>query len=127
MGWIANLSNGETIKEEKPVEGQPSSWQKLLAYCKKNDVRLVNLRLTIGEYYVEAMPNKMCDGYFQAYEATRIMFRDTSSLKQGIGSIVGDKVFITWVSLQRDPSSGMYLTHQDIRPLSEVKIHTTLQ
>ena len=124
MGWIANLNNGETIVESRPIPGERTAWQKLLKHCKDDGLAITGMRLTVNGVTVEAMPHKMCDGYFQAYEAIRIMFRDQQELRQGIGSIVGDKVYITWVDLGVS-ENGMSYVHQEVRPLEEVKIHTT--
>lgn len=125
MGWIANLSDGRVVEETEPVAGQMSAWQKLLAYCKDNNVAITALRLVVGDVTVEAMSSKRCSGYFQAYEASRVMFRDTVSNKQGIGSVVGDLVYITWINIdtQIDHMNHIY---QDVRPLAEVKIHTAI-
>lgn len=123
MSWIANLSNGDTLVEGKEVAGKRSPWQQLLQLCKDKNIEITGLRLTVGKVTVSAMPTKMCDGYFHAYETTRIFWRDKTIQKQGIGSVVGDKVYITWIDLS--PENNMYYAYQEIRPLSEVKIHTT--
>lgn len=125
MTWKANLSNGEALVEGKVLSGERTPWQKLLNHCKVNDLKLTGLQLEVGDIVVTAMPHKMCDGYFHAYEALRIMFRDQVIHRQGVGSIIGDKVYITWIDLNMSPD-GKYNIHHDIRPLSEVKIHTTV-
>jgi hypothetical protein len=121
MGWVATLSNGEIRKESEPKPGERTPWQKLLQYCRENDVKLTSLRLRVGSTTVHAMPQKMCNGYFQAYEAERILWRDKIKHKQGIGSIINDEVHITWIDLATND------VYQEIRPLSEVKIHTTIE
>jgi hypothetical protein len=126
MGWVANLSNGETIIEGKPQPGERTPWQALLQHCRDNSLQITGLRLNVRDVTVNTMPIKMCDGYFQAYEAERILWRGVSKVKQGVGSIIEDSVYITWVDID-SPNGSMNYVHQDIRPLSEVKIHTTLQ
>jgi hypothetical protein len=126
MKWIANLSNGETIIESEPKPGEATPWQKLLQKCRDEQIKVVGLQLVVGTVGIEAMPKKMCDGYFHAYEAERIMWRGTTKNKQGIGSVIGDKVYITWVHLGTVKKNGMNYVYQEIRPLSEVKIHTTV-
>jgi hypothetical protein len=74
-----------------------------------------------------AMPHKACDGYFQAFEVRKQLF-DTEApeeLFRGIGSVVYDRVYITWVKMVQDPS-GMVYSYQDVRSLESSRIHTTL-
>lgn len=118
-GWIANLSDGTVAMESKPVPGERTSWQKLLQRCRDENLRIVGLRLFKYGLTMVALGNKQCDGYFQAYESTKTWFSAAEGLKQGIGSVVGEKVYITWLS-----DTG--IVSQEIRPLAEVKIHTTL-
>lgn len=125
MTWIANLSNGDTITEGKPVAGERTPWQKLLRHCRENNITITGLRLSVRDVTIDAMPVKMCDGYLHAYEAERLMWSNVSKIKQGIGSVVGDLVYITWIDINPFENNMNYI-HQDIRPLSEVKIHTTI-
>lgn len=119
-GWIATLSNGNTVFEEPAVPGEPSSWQQFLHALKGSGVSITMLRLQRGGKTVHALPPKRCEGYFQAYEFLKSMFRDTEDHRQGIGSIIGNQVYIAWL----DDSGNIWI---DIRPLEEVKIHTTLR
>lgn len=122
--WIANLSNGTVVTEEDPVVGEMTSWQKLLAKCKEEGLRITGLRLGVGPALVNALGYKQCDGYFQAYEAIRYLFNsDVQRLKQGIGSVVGEDVYITWME---EGNNGLTYIWQEVRPLSLCKIHTTL-
>jgi hypothetical protein len=125
MKWIANLSNGETVIETKAQAGERMPWQKLLQRCRDEDLTITGLALSVGTLVVEAMPQKMCDGYFHAYEAERVFWRGTIKDKQGIGSVIGDKVYIIWVHLGTLKENGINYSYQEIRPLSEVRIHTT--
>lgn len=119
QGWVANLSDGTSVTETEAVPGEKSAWQKLLQRCRDTDVKIVGMRLFRFGFLLVALPHKQCDGYFQAYEASKTWFSAQEGTKQGVGSVVGDKIFITWIS-------GNGIVSQDIRPLSENKIHTTL-
>jgi hypothetical protein len=71
---------------------------------------------------VNALPPKQCDGYYQARDQ-RIAFyqgMEAGSIRQGVGSVVGDKVYIAWLD-----ANGSVWT--DVRLLSSEKIHTTLR
>lgn len=125
MAWIANLSDGSTLIEGKGLAGERSPWQQLLQMCRDKDLQISGLRLAVNNVTVTALPPKMCDGYFQAYEAMRIMFRDQIKHRQGIGSVIGDQVYIIWVDLNQEANNMNYV-YSEVRPLSEVKIHTTI-
>jgi len=118
-GWSASLSNGETAFEGTPQPNQPTPWKQLLSMCKERGIEITRLRLFRGKVRVMSMPPKMCQGYFQAYEQAKSIFTGNTSMKQGIGSVVDDKVYITWV----DDDGNVW---QDVRPLSECLVHCTL-
>jgi len=120
QGWIATLSDGTTASEAPPVPGEMSSWQSLIQYTKDNNISITRLVLQRGATRAVAMPPKECDGYFQAYEVKKILWRNINAKLQGIGSVVGDQVYITWI----DDTNTVT---QDIRPLDSCKIHTTLR
>jgi len=120
QGWTATLSNGENAWEQEPVPGEKTSWQKLIDRLYKDNLKITSLRIQRGGITLHALPVKQCDGYFQAYESHLAMFRGTTILQQGCGSIVGDKIFITWL----DTNGNI---HSDMRLLSENKVHTTLR
>jgi hypothetical protein len=130
-GWIASLSDGTTHFEQPPAEGQRSSWQRLLKMLRETDgLEMTMLRLQHNGITVMAMPQKMCDGYFQARELQKKFFRSMGQLQekerhlQGVGSVVGDQIFISWIDLE---SGNVY---QEIRPTISSEgwnslIHTT--
>jgi hypothetical protein len=136
-GWIASLSDGSTVIETPPVEGEPSAWQKLLERCRTEWVHVVDdegrtvvlplritmLRLQYGRITIMALPNDKCDGYFQAREVHRIMYRDAYLKLHGIGSVVDDRVEITWLEITAD---GQFYIRNDVRPLDTCKVHTTM-
>jgi len=124
-GWIASLSDGTTKYEGESVPGERTPWQQLLQACRDNDVSITGLRLQRGGVTVMAMPHKMCDGYFQAREAVKIMYKNVNIIKYGIGSIIGDQIYVVWLELKS--ADGAPYIYSDIRPLAENRVHTTLQ
>lgn len=120
QGWIAELSNGETYHETPPDE-LGSSWQRLLRHIDEAGISITRLSVVRGNVQVYAMPHKMCDGYFQAYEARAKWLEKLVTTSQGVGSVVGDQVFITWVDMD-----GLKV-NQEVRPLDSCKAHTTIQ
>lgn len=116
-GWIASLSNGETVFETPPVPGKHSAWQSLLRRLQIENIRITQMRLQRNGK--SAVAAHSVEGYVQAHEATHILFSGKQTDVQGIGSVVGDKVFMTWMSENGDMA-------QDIRPLSEFRVHSTV-
>jgi hypothetical protein len=119
QGWIANLSDGNNAFEGQPKPGERSAWQQLLAYCREKNIKITGLQLQRGGIFVNALPVKACSGYFQAYEARMMVNSGKQETRQGIGSIVGDQIFITWVN-------DLGYVWQEVRELESNKIHTTL-
>jgi hypothetical protein len=118
MGWIASLSNGQTVFEAQPKPGQMSSWQQLLAWLRENpDVRISQMQLQQAGRTLVAIPKAA--GYVQCYEMHKNMQSGAEQHYQGIGSIVGDQVFMTWINANGN-------VWQDLRPLSELRVHSTL-
>lgn len=122
-GWIANLSSGETVIEAPPVQGEYSSWRKLIHHCKETGKRVTGLQLVYPDLVVSAMQLKECSGYFQAYELMTSMQGKLEYKLQGIGSVVGDKVYITWVMLEGNDDIDVERVFQDVRPLAESEEH----
>ena len=118
-GWIASLSNGDTRLETTPLPGEQSAWQQLRQELANSEHSLTRLRLQRSGVTIVALSHKTCDGYFQAYESHRVLFRDTVKTMQGIGSVIGDHVYITWV----DDFGNIT---QDVRNLDSVKVHTAI-
>ena len=131
-GWIAYLSNGDTITESEPELGKKTPWQQLLTLCRGHEGLDVNrISLIVHGVQIMSMPNKQCDGFFQARETRKEFFGSmgekgsAETHYQGIGSIVGDLVFITWINLAK-PEHISASINTDVRPLESCKIHTTL-
>lgn len=124
--WIANLSDGTILTEEdvKLEPGGPSPWRYLIKRCQDGEVKLTGLRLGVGPALVNALPTKQCDGYFHAYESIRYLFNtEVERKKQGIGSVVGEQVFITWME---QGQNGLTYIWQEVRPLKDCIQHVIL-
>lgn len=118
-GWIADLSDGRTAFEGSEKPGEQSAWQQLLSYCRQNNLKITMLRLQRGGRNIHAMPHKMCEGYFQAYQCKKQLYSGKETTTQGIGSIVGEQIFINWI----DDNGNVW---QEIRTLESERVHTTL-
>ena len=122
--WIANLSNGKIVSEKESLPGDISAWQKLLKRCRNGGLKITGLRLTDNQrMIVSAVPHQLFDGYFQAYEVSRDMFSGNERKKQGIGSVIGDSVFITWIE---PANNDLTYVWTEVRDLKSSLIHTTL-
>ena len=131
-GWIAYLSNGDTVPETEPVPGDRTPWQKLLQHCRDENIEIQRLSLVVRNVQLMSLPKKQCDGFFQAREVRKDFFGSMGEkgsseyYLQGIGSVVDDQVFIQWINLTPVEHIQAYVT-SDIRPLESCRIHTTLQ
>jgi hypothetical protein len=121
QGWTVTLSNGENIWETEPIPNEFTPWRKLLNYLEKENLKITSLRLQRNGITLHALAQKQCDGYYQAMEKhISAITHEVKMVKQGIGSVVGDKIFITWI----DTNNNVWM---DIRPFEKDKIHTTLR
>jgi hypothetical protein len=134
-GWVANLSDGTTVYESPPVEGERTPWQQLLQRCREEwhaakkggketavPLRITGLSLQYGNVIVGAMPQKMCDGYFQAREIHSTIITGRIAHRHGIGSIVNEEVFITWVEFH----NGQLFIKSEVRTLDACKVHSSI-
>lgn len=113
-GWIASLSNGQTVLESNHHDNDTDPWQSLIAWCKENGICITQMRLQYNGITSIAMGD--ADGYVQL---KRYRIRDPgghSTLCHGIGSVIKDTVFITWMNANGD-------SWQDICSLDSVRIH----
>lgn len=115
QGWIASLSNGQTVHEHPTDKGELSAWQQLLQFCNLNNVRITQMRLQRSGITMTSVYK--ADGYFQAYEAKVSNVTKATTTYQGIGAVKNNFVFIVWINMQGD-------VFQDVRPLGEVWVHT---
>lgn len=112
-GWIANCADGSTHVEEW-LAGHLSPWQRLMAYCKKQNTYITNLRLTVGTKTYACQSN--AKGYWQAHgmPAVQGVECDEELHKwRGIGWVEDEKVKIIWVA--RDPQTKQILYWGDER------------
>jgi hypothetical protein len=122
VGWIASLKSGETVFERPANRGELSAWQQLLQRCRAGD-EIVMLRLQRGGTTVMALPRRAkgsrtgSDGYFAGYEVRRSNNGQGQVTVQGIGSVMDDLIYITWVN-----DSGQ--VWQDVRSLDPLFVHT---
>lgn len=119
-GWTATLSNGDIAWEQPPIAGEKSAWQKLLDRLDKEKLTITSLRIQRGRITLHALPQESCNGYYQAYEQFMSSNNKLEYLRQGCGSVIGDKIFIQWI----DENGNVW---SDIRPLQADKIHTTVR
>lgn len=118
--WIASLSNGETVREYDPIQDTSfTPWKTLVIWLKKNNVKMTQLRLQKNGVTVVGIPK--ADGYVQCREVQKaVNDKNWEETYQGIGSVIGDSVFMTWLN-----DSGT--VKQSVVPLSKMKVHSTLR
>ena len=126
-GWLASLSNGETVFQAPDVEGEPSCWRKLLNRCEAEGIHITQIQLQVSGMTVVAMNN--AHGYCAVYEAHRSFGRSpgTESSKlpidmqyQGVGAVFGDFVFLVFTHVNRT-------IWTDVRPLEQMRVHCQLK
>ncbi len=115
--WLASLSDGRNIIETPPQPGQLSPWQALLAELRESGVRMTQLRLQVNG--VTVVGARGADGYLQCTEVRINLQTREQTVVCGIGSVFGEQVFLTWV----DEDHNIW---QDVRPLADLVVHSTL-
>ena len=118
--WIASLSNGETVSEYGPRRDETySPWQGLIKWLKENEaVKITQLRLQKNGVTIVGIPK--ADGYVQCRQTQKSLYKQWEETYQGIGSVIGGFVYMTWLN-----DSGT--VKQEVFPLSEMLVHSTLQ
>jgi len=121
QGWVASLSNGETIFETATVPGELSPWQALRKHCEDNDLWITQIQLQIaGKTWVG---KKGADGYCffrDAIIAGYVGGNPNEKHYAGIGSVVGDEVHCTVIDANLQSS-------QDVRSLASMQAHCVLK
>lgn len=115
--WIASLSNGETIFEDR-TPGMEAAWNRLAKYVKQNRLAITNLRVQIGAYEVTLPKNQ--EGYIQKKRAMATNSWSATSLC--IGYIQGDKCLIHYLgsdlssetNIENDPGPPFSIYRHDI-------------
>jgi hypothetical protein len=118
MGWIATLSTGEVVKEpEIYPRDEVTPWHLLIARCRADNLRIVELRLMRGGTLVTAMSN--AQGYSVLWSANVPQrFKAIATHWQGIAAVFNGYVFINWV----DERGRVY---QEMQKLEDAYQHTT--
>lgn len=118
QGWIASLSNGETVFEKENPPGEPTAWRALLLRLEKTPgLKITQLRLQRAGK--EAVSESHAEGYFQAYESRMNLHGKKQGTSQGIGFVKGEKVYIMWMNMQGQ-------VRPQVRDLGDVLVHTTI-
>ena len=120
-GWVASLSNGETIFQTDEVPGEPTPWRKLVERCAEEDLWLTQIQLQLGGQTFVGIRNADGYCYFRDYEKTGIFsgnFKEKHHI--GIGSVVGGTVYCTRIDEQLQ-------SQQDSRTLASMSLHCILK
>lgn len=119
MKWIASLSNGET-RVEADQNGGDSPWQSLLHFLQDHpDISITQMRLQHNDITAVSIPNSQ--GYVQCGRMIAsgvVSGNPVAKYFRGIGAIIGNAVFMIWVS--EDDKS---LVYQSIESLEGLSLH----
>lgn len=120
QGWVASLSNGETVFQEEPAHepNQKSSWTKLRMRCEEEGLYITQIQLQLHGMTLVGMQN--ADGYCAFYEYVGSFFKQASAKYQGIGSVLGDFVVITMTNESKT-------VWHEIRPLTDMYMHCQMK
>ena len=123
QGWVASLSNGETIFETEPIPGERTPWGLLVDRCANDGIWITQLQLQLGGRTIVGIKN--ADGYcfFRDYRAEGFLGGGGPAREVyhvGIGSVLGDTVYCTLLDV-----SGQ--SWQDSRPLASMRAHCVLK
>jgi hypothetical protein len=117
-GWIASLSNGETVHEWQTPVGERTSWKHLIARCHAENLRITQLRLQIGGITIHTLRN--AEGYIVLNQIRHSAFTNKGAEIRGIGVVSGNAVVMIWA----DKNKNVW---QEIYPLDDMLPHTTLR
>lgn len=121
QGWVASLSNGETVLETAPVPGERTAWGKLQERCQEEGLFVTQIQLQIDGNTWVGMKN--ADGYcfFRDMQVGGYVSGNVGERHwAGIGSVVGDTVYCTLVD------AGLN-SQADTRPLDRMLAHCVLK
>ena len=100
--WIASLSNGSTVFEDKTPE-LPSAWSRLKDYISRNKLTITNLRLEAYGKQITLVPFRdenglpQINGYWQSSKIGSILPIGVETLWRGIGYLKENIINITWI------------------------------
>lgn len=92
-GYVASLSNGETIFE------QECSWNELVYRCETDNIKITQLRLQV--FGVTMVTPKDAQGY-KIERKTILTKKLKEKLVVGIGVLVDNKVYLSWIDESRN-------------------------
>jgi hypothetical protein len=121
QGWVASLSNGETVFESQQVPGELTPWGKLRQRCSLEGIWITQMQLQINGKNWTGIVN--ADGYCW-FRDVRIEGFMSGNAKEshhaGIGSVLAETVYCTVVD-----SNGQ--SQQSARPLANMQAHCVLK
>ena len=125
QGWVASLSNGETVFQEPNLPGERTAWGKLVDRCAASNKELWVTQIQMQMYGRTVVGIKSAAGYttFVDYRAEGFMGGERPGREVryfGIGSVIGDKVYCTLLNEEGQ-------TWQDSRQLASMRLHCILK
>ncbi len=128
QGWVASLSNGETVFEapaSEQVAGERLPWGQLFERCMEEGLWVTQLQLQLHGRTIVGIKNADGYCYFIDYRADGWLGAGNSgpaneTRHNGLGSVVGNTVYCTLVDEQGQ-------SWQDSRPLSVMRLHCVLK
>jgi hypothetical protein len=118
QGWVASLSNGETVFQHSVPAGEQSAWSQLRARCDEEGLHVTQIQLQRYGNTLVGLPN--ADGYSAFYEYQHAWFSGKTAEYQGIGSVLGDWVLCIFTNESKN-------IWQDLRPLADMSKHCQLK
>lgn len=122
QGWVASLSNGETVLEWTPEnDGERSAWGQIMERCKEEGIWVTQIQLQIAGNTWRGV--KDADGYcFFRDAAAEGFVGGNLNFKHyaGIGSVIGNEVHCTVIDASLQAS-------QDVRSLASMRAHCVLK
>lgn len=120
-GWVASLSNGQTVLEVPDVPGEKTAWQKLRHWCMDNGVHITQIRLQLGPINLIGLQDKECAGYCHAHQLQKNLTTGQANHFRGIGSVLDGQVYMIWVNL----ADGHI--RPEVVPLADMAVHCVLK
>jgi hypothetical protein len=124
QGWIASLSDGETVFQTENVLGERSAWGKLVDKCAEEGLWVTQMQLQINSRTIVGIKNAAGYCHFMDVRVDGLRQVGGTPMKEtrhvGIGSVVGNNVYCTLVNEQGQ-------SWQDSRPLASMRAHCILR
>ncbi len=104
--WIASLSDGSTIFEDK-VPGNKSAWLRMKDFLSEKSLFITGLRIEYGGRFInlpvakDENGNFVIDGYWHGNKICAMVLQGgdvDERFKKGIGYVKENKIFVSWVS-----------------------------